>query len=223
MDIRDELFWVGHASFYAKTKGRTIFIDPYMLSDKIEESADLILITHPHFDHYSKDDIDKIVKDGTRIIAPQGCEGINGYKNVRIVMPGEKMNFDGVAIETVPAYNVNKARLQNHPKANGWVGYIVDLDGKRVYHAGDTDFIPEMKEMKGLHAALLPIGGTYTMDVDEAIEAAHAINAKYTVPMHYKILLGREGSERAAKKLQAAIPSTLLFDEVQEVRYSFRE
>ncbi len=222
MELREVLFWIGHASFYAKANGRTIFIDPFMLSDRISESADLILITHPHFDHYSRADIDKIIKDDTRIIAPKGCEGIEGYKNVHITRPGEKMEFDGIKIEAVPAYNVNAARLQNHPKANEWVGYITNLEGMRVYHAGDTDFIPEMKEMKGLHAALLPMGGTYTMDVNEAIEAARAINAKYTVPMHYKMLLGKDGSGQAAKMMQEAIPSTLLFDEVQEVKYGFK-
>ncbi len=221
MELKDALFWIGHASFYARTRGRTIFIDPFMLSDSISESADLILITHPHFDHYSRKDIDRIVKDSTRIIAPRGCDGIEGYRNVQIVRPGDRVDFDGINIEAVPAYNVKKERLQNHPKANEWVGYIVDIEGMRVYHAGDTDFIPEMKEMKGLHAALLPMGGTYTMDVDEAIEAARAINAKYTVPMHYKMLLGKEGSASAAKRMQEAVPSTLLFKEVQEVRYSF--
>jgi len=221
MELKDVLFWIGHASFYARARGRTIFIDPFMLSDSISESADLILITHPHFDHYSRKDIDRIVNDGTRIIAPRGCDGIEGYRNVRIVRPGDRVDFDGINIEAVPAYNVKKERLQNHPKANEWVGYIVDIEGMRVYHAGDTDFIPEMKEMKDLHAALLPMGGTYTMDVDEAVEAARAINAKYTVPMHYKMLLGKEGSANAAKRMQKAIPSTLLFKEVQEVRYSF--
>jgi L-ascorbate metabolism protein UlaG (beta-lactamase superfamily) len=102
------------------------------------------------------------------------------------------------------------------------VGYIIDVGGMRIYHAGDTDYIPEMKGLKDIHAALLPVGGTYTMDVAEAIEAAKAIAPKFFVPMHYKNLLGKEGSRVAEEQIRKGVGSALIMKEVQEPTYAFR-
>lgn len=221
MGISDILFWVGHACFYVKTNGMNIFIDPFRVPPHIKEKADLVLITHAHMDHCSKDDIDKVIKKDTVLISSQGCLEEKGYKDVIASKPGFKYDFNGIGIEAVPAYNNVSDRLNYHPKANNWVGYVLNLGSTRIYHAGDTDFIKEMRDIKSLTAALLPIGGTYTMNVDEAIEAGKEINATSTVPMHYKNLLGREGSMVAEDRFKRGLSSALIMKEVTEPTYSF--
>jgi len=222
MELKDALFWVGHASFYIKTDGMTVFIDPFNLPESIKERADLVLITHAHFDHCSKKDIDKVMKSGTRIIAAQGCLNEKDYSNITVARQGFRERIGGLEIEAVPAYNIRSERLQFHPRANGWVGYIIDIGGMHIYHAGDTDYIPEMRSLKNIHAALLPVGGTYTMDVAEAIEAAKAIAPKFFVPMHYKNLLGKEGSRAAEEQIRKSMSGALVMKEVQEPTYAFR-
>ncbi len=221
MKLNEVLFWVGHACFYVKVNGLNIFIDPFRVPDSIKEKADLLLITHAHMDHCSLDDIKKIIKKDTVMISSKGCLEEKGFKDVVTSKPGFKYDFKGVGIEAVPAYNVRSERVNFHPKANDWVGYILSLNGMKIYHAGDTDFIDEMKRLKGLNAALLPIGGTYVMNVDEAIEAGRAIGAESTVPMHYKNLLGREGSKAAEEKFKAGLKSALIMKEITEPTYGF--
>jgi L-ascorbate metabolism protein UlaG (beta-lactamase superfamily) len=221
MGINDILFWVGHACFYVKANGVNIFIDPFRVPTQIKEKADLILITHAHMDHCSKDDIQKIIKKDTVTISSQGCLEEKGYKDVITSKPGFKYDFRGIGIEAIPAYNNISDRLNYHPKANNWVGYILDVNSTRIYHAGDTDFIKEMKDLKGINAALLPMGGTYTMNVDEAIDAGKAIDATSTIPMHYKNLLGREGSVVAEEKFKHGLKNALVMKEVVEPTYSF--
>jgi len=175
--------WLGHASFMIKTKDKIIYIDPY--EGDYREKADIILSTHSHFDHCDTSKIRKIRKDKTIIIAPPECAAkLSG--NVKALSPGEKTKVDNIIIEAVHAYNYKRFRAPGrpfHPKGFG-VGYIITIDGKRIYHAGDTDFIPEMKELKNIYLALLPSGGTYTMDNSEAAEAALAIKPKVVIPMH---------------------------------------
>ncbi|MGC8622670.1 MAG: MBL fold metallo-hydrolase [Candidatus Micrarchaeia archaeon] len=221
-EISKKLFWIGHASFYLKSGGYTIYIDPFRVSDKIAktEKADLILVTHAHFDHFSKEDIEKISKEGTKIIA--STQTLEASDNVQIATPGFKSSFHGIEIEAVPAYNIKSERLSFHPKSNRWVGYVLEAEGERIYHAGDTDAIPEMKSLEGIDYALLPIGGTYTMDVQEAIEAAGYINPKHVIPMHYKNLLGEEGSKKAEQMLKAGLDNVLDLKEVQKPTYSFQ-
>ncbi len=222
MELRDSLFWIGHASFYIKAEGTTVFIDPFNISDSIKERADLVLITHPHFDHCSRKDIDKVIKTGTKIIAAQGCFKDREYDSVTVAKPGFKERVNGAEVEAIPAYNVKSERLQSHPLANGWVGYVINIGGMRIYHAGDTDYIPEMRSLKNIDAALLPVGGTFTMDVAEAIEAARAIAPKFFVPMHYKNLLGRDGANAAEEQIKKNVSGALIMNEVQSPTYAFR-
>jgi len=223
MELKDALFWIGHASFYIKAEGMTVFIDPFNIPDGMKERADIVLITHSHFDHCSRKDIDKVVKDGTRIIAAQGCLNAKDYSGMTVARQGFRERVGSVDIEAVPAYNIRSERLQFHPRSNGWLGYIIGIGGMRIYHAGDTDFIPEMKSIKGIDAALLPAGGTFTMDAAEAIEAAKAIAPKFFVPMHYKNLLGKEGSLTAEEQIRRGIGCATIMKEVQEPTYAFRE
>ncbi len=175
-----EIEWLGHATFKIKNKNLVIYIDPYVIPSEAEK-ADIILSTHSHFDHCDKNAIEKILKDDTIVVAPEECA--EKFENGRAVKIGDVLEIKGVKIEVVHAYNTTKPF---HPKGSGY-GYIVEIEGLRIYHAGDTDFIPEMKEIKA-DIALLPIGGTYTMDMNEAVEAALAIKPKYVIPMHYGYL-----------------------------------
>ncbi len=218
----EDLFWIGHSSFYAKARnGTVVFIDPFEISDSIKEKADLILITHPHFDHCSKNDIIKIIREDTEIIAAQGCVGSEDFKNITAAFPGFSKVIKNIKITAVPAYNNKKERLAFHPKENKWVGYIFEIDGKKVYHSGDTDFIYEMEELreKNIDTAILPIGGKYTMDVEEAIAASNAIDARETIPMHYKHLLGIEGSKKAEEKFKKTVKGGTVLKEIQEPNY----
>ncbi|NVM00851.1 MAG: MBL fold metallo-hydrolase, partial [Candidatus Helarchaeota archaeon] len=147
----ENLHWLGHASFKI-TGEKIIYIDPYQLKGE-NEKADIILITHSHFDHCSPGDVEKIQKSSTVIVATPDCRSdLSG--NVKTVKPGDKITVEGVGIEAVPAYNVNK---EFHPKSKNWVGYIVTVKGERIYHAGDTDKIPEMGDIKA-DIVLLPVG-----------------------------------------------------------------
>lgn len=194
-DLRREIRWFGHASFAITdtvNNSRIYFLDPFDLKDA-EEKADVIFITHVHYDHCSPEDLKKILKDSTEIVSVPGCvDGMDLPNRIIHAEPNKEYSVSGIKVKTVPAYNVRPERLGFHPKENRWVGYIIYVNGKSVYHAGDTDFIPEMKELakEKLTVAMLPIGGTYTMDVEEAVEAANTIKAEITVPMHYKRLLG---------------------------------
>lgn len=217
----ENIKWFGHASFsFVDENGNTIYyVDPFDLRVKELEKADLIFITHAHPDHFSQTDINKIIKDGTLIIAPPDIlEKIDIGADKKIeVKPNGKYEIKGFKFETVPAYNNHPDKLQFHPKANNWVGYIFYINGMKIYHAGDTDFIEEMKALKELNLdiAMLPIGGTYTMHEEEAAEAANAIAAKITVPMHYRSLLGGKHQvvEENFKKL-VKNSRVVIFDEL---------
>ncbi|MCD6414926.1 MAG: MBL fold metallo-hydrolase [Candidatus Diapherotrites archaeon] len=179
------LKWIGHASIRLKSGDRTVYIDPYWEGD-YSEKADVILITHPHFDHLDKDKISQVYKNDTIIICPESCEKeLSGYKP-QVIGQSETKSFDWFSVESIPAYNVNK---KFHPKGFG-VGYILTLEGKKVYHAGDTDIIPEMSSLaeKGIDYAFLPVGGVYTMDLTEAERAVGIIKPKHFIPMHYGTL-----------------------------------
>ncbi|MEM3416280.1 MAG: MBL fold metallo-hydrolase [Candidatus Micrarchaeaceae archaeon] len=211
--------WIGHASFYLEIAGKNVYIDPFNVKKEIKR-ADIIFITHPHFDHFDIASIKKIAGSDTYFVAPNDVAEKLPYSNRKIVAPNESWSMLGIDFKTVPAYNVVKERLQNHPKAKGWVGYIINANGFSIYHAGDTDFIEEMKRIN-VDLALLPIGGTYTMDVNEAADAANSIKAKNVAPMHYKALLGQQGSRAAEEVFKDKVKNAFMFKEIQEPSYSF--
>lgn len=192
--------WLGQSGFKI-TDGDTIYIDPF--NANAAEKADIILITHEHYDHCSVKDIQKLVKQDTTIVTVADCQSklssvVSGIKGVKIVRPGAKLMIGNISIEAVPAYNINK---QFHPKANDWVGFIVTIKGKRIYHAGDTDLIPEMKNITNIDVALLPVSGTYAMTADEAAKAAEIIKPKTAVPMHYGAVVGSAKDAERFKEL----------------------
>ena len=171
-------------------KEKTIYIDPFKI-DRNYNDADIIFITHDHYDHYSEEDIDKVINENTIIIIPEELltkllrKGIN--KNAIItVEPNEKYMVQGIKFETIPAYNTNKTF---HPKENGWVGYIITLDDIRYYIAGDTDITEENRKVK-CDVAFVPVGGTYTRDFKEAALLINEIQPKIAVPIHYGSVVG---------------------------------
>ncbi len=202
--MAENIFWLGHDSFRLKGE-KVVYIDPWKLNADAEK-ADLILVTHDHHDHFSADDIAKISKSETVVVAPKVVADKLGGKPT-VVKPGDKISAAGVAIEVVPAYNPNK---QFHPKSAGHVGYIVTLNGKRIYHSGDTDLIPEMATLKA-DIALLPVSGTYVMNATEAAEAAKAIKPGLAIPMHWgdPTVVGTRADAEEFKRL-AGVPVEIL-------------
>jgi L-ascorbate metabolism protein UlaG (beta-lactamase superfamily) len=190
--VIEKIHWLGHDSILLD--GSTVVcFDPYGI--ETTRKADLILISHEHFDHCSPEDVAKLLKKDTTIVANAASAGkLEG--DVRIVAPGDRLKVKGVDIEVWPAYNTNK---DFHPKKAGMVSFVVTLDGVRYYHAGDTDFIPEMKELKA-DVAFLPVSGTYVMTAAEAVEAARAIKPKLVVPMHYGAIVGTADDAAKFKK-----------------------
>jgi len=190
------IHWLGHASFRIEDAGKQIYIDPYKLV-KNEPKADIIFVTHAHYDHYSAEDIAKIIKDGTIFIAPKDVADQIG-KGCLPVVPGEDYSAGGLKIHTLPAYNLDK---KFHPKENKWVGYIITLqDGTKIYHSGDSDFIPEMRTIV-VDIALLPCGGTYTMTAKQAADAANVFKPKTLVPIHWGDIVGSKSDAEDVKKL----------------------
>ena len=196
--------WLGHAGFAINALDKIIVIDPFQIKEIAP--ADIILITHSHYDHCSVEDINKIKKPDTVIVTEaESAKKLSG--NVRIVKPGDKINVSGVQIEAVEAYNTNKAF---HPKANGWLGFIITVDGIRIYHAGDTDLIPEMDKFEA-DIALLPVSGTYVMTADEAVEAAKRLKPEIAFPMHFDSIVGsKEDAIKFKKDLEGICEVELL-------------
>lgn len=195
--IKEKIVWLGHASFRIDGQDVTVYIDPWKL--KTHKPADIICVTHSHFDHLSLDDIAMIRKPSTVIVGPADCKADFGA-SFREIRPGQSISVGDVNVEAYPAYNVDK---DFHPKKNGWVGYVIEIDGVRVYHSGDTDVIPEMAQVKA-NVALLPVGGTYTMTVDQAGDAASTLQTDFVVPMHCGDIVGtfedRKKFETVSKK-----------------------
>ncbi len=176
--MAEGIFWLGHDSFRLKGD-KTIYIDPWKLTSQ-EDKADIILVTHEHRDHFSKDDIAMLSKADTVVVGPPSVTKQLTGKLIT-VEPGQKLLVEGVRLETVAAYNMNK---RFHPKNAGHVGYVLTLNGKRIYHAGDTDMTPEMAAVVA-DVALLPVSGTYVMTAVDAAEAANTLRPALAIPMHY--------------------------------------
>jgi len=188
-----EIQHLSHSGFKIFHESKAIYIDPFKVP---KDSADIILITHEHFDHCDEESVDRLRKDGTIIFAPQGCKP--KLAGVTVISAGGQKVIGDIAIEAVPAYNRNKPY---HPKGLG-VGYVITIDGKRIYHAGDTDRIPEMKNLGSIDIALLPVSGTYTMTAEEAAAAANEdIRPKVAVPMHYGVITGSQSDAAKFKRL----------------------
>lgn len=191
----DKMEWLGHDTFKVEAGGKVIYTDPFKLGTGLP-NADLVLVTHEHYDHCSPEDLAKITGPDTVIVAPGDCDGkLKG--NVKRVSPGDKLTVLGIDIDVVPAYNTNK---QFHPKSNRWVGYVFTVEGNRIYIAGDTDYIPEMKNIR-CDIALLPVSGTYVMTAEEAVKAADDIKPAVAVPMHYGSIVGEEADARRFAEL----------------------
>ncbi len=176
--MAENIFWLGHDSFRLVDE-KVIYIDPWKLAPGAQK-ADLILVTHDHYDHLSKDDIAKLSKSDTVVVGPPAVANKLGGKTL-VVKAGDKLTAAGIPIEVMPAYNPTK---KFHPKNAGYVGYIITLNNRRIYHSGDTDLIPEMAQVKA-DIALLPVSGTYVMTAAEAAEAANTIKPALAIPMHY--------------------------------------
>jgi L-ascorbate metabolism protein UlaG (beta-lactamase superfamily) len=200
------IHWLGHDTFKI-TGEKVLYTDPFKV--KKADIADIILITHEHYDHCSPDDIKKLQGPQTVIVAPADCAAkLKG--NIKIVKPGDTLDVSGIRIEVVPSYNTNK---QFHTKDRGWVGYIVTVSGERIYLAGDTDYIPEMASFRA-DIALLPVSGTYVMTADEAVQAALDIKPKIAIPMHYGSIVGtRDDAKKFAEKLKGKIVVEILPEE----------
>ena len=213
MQTTEKITWYGQAAVKIDNDGQIIFIDPYHLIS--EDKADVILITHSHGDHLSIADIKRISDNETRFVCPDDCGKFlqeEGYENILIVSPGEKVTIDGTEIEAVPMYNMVKVNY--HPAENGWTGYVIDVKGTRVYHAGDTERIPEMKDIN-CDIALLPLGQTFTMNsVEEAAEAALDTGAEIAIPIHYGMYEGsKEDAQQFKKLLEGKIQVVILTPE----------
>jgi L-ascorbate metabolism protein UlaG (beta-lactamase superfamily) len=196
-NVLDRIKWLGHDGFEIATDALTLMIDPFQVEG--DRQADIILVTHPHYDHCSVDDIARLRKPSTVIVTePESAEKLSAANlagDIRVVKPGDRLTVSGVPIEAVAAYNVDK---HFHPKEKNWLGFIVTMDGVRVYHAGDTDMIPEMNGLRA-DIALLPVSGTYVMTADEAVAAAKRIKPRTAIPMHYDSIVGTASDALAFK------------------------
>ena len=191
-----QLEWLGHSGFRFVWNNKVIYIDPYMLSES-SKLADFIFLTHSHYDHCSLADLNKIVTQDTVIFLPADAQSkITRFPfpvDMQIVEPQQEFEVAGMKISCLPAYNLHTSF---HPSSEGWVGYVFRFENLILYHAGDTDMIPEMQRLTGFGGgndyfiALLPIGGKYTMNYEEAVEAASLIKPSLAIPMHYGSVIG---------------------------------
>jgi len=201
-----KVHWLGHDSIVLQGS-KTVILDPYKA--KGDFKADLLLISHEHFDHLSDDDIKRFITPATTIVAAKMCEEPLGkyHNEKKFIRPGMKMEVKGVGVEAVPAYNINKFREPGkvfHPRADEKNGYVVTLDGVRFYHAGDSDATPEMKALD-VDVAFLPVSGIYVMTPEEAAGAAKEMSAKVVIPMHIEAGIGTLADAEKFKKLVGGV------------------
>lgn len=187
-----DIHWLGHSGFKIYFENKIIYIDPYKISSE-SEKADFIFCTHSHYDHFSVEDINKITKNGTIIVCTPDSQSkarhIDHNVHLQLMNPDERREFDNIKVWTTRAYNINKP---HHSREEDWVGFIIQFNDTLVYHAGDTDLIPEISKLKNtnIDIALLPVGGIATMNAGEAAKAALIIQAKLVIPMHFGVIDG---------------------------------
>ena len=193
----DRFTWFKQSAFLWKGDGLNVYIDPWGVTT--DDPADVVFITHAHFDHFSQEDIDRVRTGRTKLVAPHDvARELSG--DVTPVRPGDSLEVAGIKVSAVPAYNVAEERLEAHPKSNQWVGYVLTLGSNTYYHAGDTDHAPELDEVQA-DVAFLPVGGTYTCTCSEAAGLARSIAPQLAVPMHYGFVVGNQAdAERFAKE-----------------------
>jgi L-ascorbate metabolism protein UlaG (beta-lactamase superfamily) len=197
--------WLGHDSFRL-TGEKVVYVDPWQIAGAPHD-ADVVLLTHDHFDHFVLEDVDKVRNEKTLVVAPEMLRGkIEG--KVKVVKRGDTLDANGVPVEVKPAYNLAPDRQNFHPDAYGGVGYIVTLNGKRIYHTGDTDPIPEMKGIE-CDIMLVPVSGTYVCTCDEAVEAVNLVKPKLAIPMHWDSIVGTWEDANSFKH-KAGVPVEIL-------------
>lgn len=202
MKLRTEMYeykdakitWLGHDGFKIDSGSETLVIDPFKLSHNV--FADFVLLSHEHYDHCNADDLKKVLKANSVVVAISSCEDELAKvtpKEIKIVKPGDRVSLGSFEVQAVPAYNTNKYSAPGkhfHPKVDGKVGYVIKTkSGTSIYHTGDSDVIPEMQDLKP-DIALIPVSGTYVMTSDEAVEAVSKIKPKVAIPMHYGAIVG---------------------------------
>ena len=190
-----QIEWLGHASFKFKCGEQVVYTDPYNTSG---EKADLVLITHDHYDHCDSNSLKSIAGSDTVILAPSSAASkLEGFR-VKIIKSGDSFDEMGVTGKAVPAHNTNK---QFHPKGVG-LGYVFTMGGKNIYQAGDTDIIEEMRLLGQVHVAILPVGGTYTMTAEEAATAVNEIiKPEVSIPMHWGSIVGSKSDAERFREL----------------------
>ncbi|MFL5797188.1 MAG: MBL fold metallo-hydrolase [Actinomycetota bacterium] len=203
----DRFTWYRQSAYLWRGDGINVYIDPWGVTG--DPPADVVFITHAHQDHYEPDDLAKVVREGsTKLVAPHDIAAeLSG--DVTPVAPGDSLEVAGIKVQAVPAYNVVEDRLDKHPQANNWVGYILELGGTTYYHAGDTDHIAELDSVKA-DVSFVPIGGTYTMEATEAAELVRAQSPKLAVPMHYGFVVGTPADAERFKSEAAPVEVQIL-------------
>ena len=193
----DAVEWLGHSGFRIRAGRHSIYVDPYRAPDG--PAADAILVTHGHYDHFSRQDLERLSGPRTTVVAPAAvAERLSGQ--VRSIAPGEALELGRVEVRAIAAYNTSKRDPDGkpfHPREAGWVGYELRIGGERLYHSGDTDVIPEMDQVAGVDVALLAVSGTYVMTPGEAAEAARRIQPRIAVPMHWGEDIGTRADAEA--------------------------
>ena len=189
------LQWLGHASFKICHEDQVIYIDPWKIKDAAHD-ATLVLVSHSHYDHYSPEDITKVSGPDTKLIASPDVT--SQEKAGEPIVPGLTIQLEGIVTQGVAAYNPQK---QFHPKEKNWTGFIIQLDSKRIYYAGDTDLTEEMKALDDIDVALLPVGGTYTMNAEDAAEATRHIKPKMSIPYHWGDIVGEQNDAEEFAKM----------------------